>query len=274
MKLRPPQLIVDVVRDLRDRRLLIPAAALLVALVAVPMLLSRSASPAAPPLAESGGAGLEAAATEPAVLVENVSVRDYEKRLDELKQKNPFAEHFKLPPTDGGGLAGMGLGAEPTGPGPGATATSAGSTDPGGGGQPAATPDSPASTSPPPKPPEAEALYLAWRIDVVTGPVGSTVERNGVKQLSLLPSNNKPVAVFLGVAESGEEAVFTISNEATVVDTTGRCEPSPNTCRYLVMARGEGASIDYAPDGVKYRLALRKISRVEIDKPGKVAGRF
>jgi hypothetical protein len=40
---RAPQLLTDLYRDLRDRRLMVPAVALAVALIAVPMALSSSA---------------------------------------------------------------------------------------------------------------------------------------------------------------------------------------------------------------------------------------
>lgn len=279
MRFRPPQFAVDVFRDLRDRRLLIPAALLLAALVAVPMLLSRSSVPSAPLPAEPAALSADESATQPAVLAEGVSVRDYERRLEDLKSKNPFAEQFSAPATDGGGLqdpAGELPPIPDTGSGPGRPA------DPGGdvsplGGQGASPPPSggtPPDTSEPRSQPEVERHYFSWRIDVTAGPVGAAVERNGVKQLSLLPSNAKPVVVFLGIGESGHEAVFAVSSDAIVDDTEGRCEPSPANCAYLVLSRGEGASLDYAPDSTKYRLALRKIRRVEIDDPGKLAGKF
>lgn len=283
MSIQPPQLLVDVFRDLRDRRLLIPAGALLVALVAVPMLLSRSEAPAPPPLAEVADAAAVGAATEPAVLTENVTVRDYERRLDDLKQKNPFTEQFEVPPSDGGGLEGSGLGA--------AQASGGGAGSPSGGGpiasdsdsainpsdvQPSSSPpaSSPPASSPPPKPPRIETRYFTWRIDVLAGPVGSAVERNGVGQLSLLPSNSKPVVVFLGITASGQEAVFAVSNDATTTDTTGSCEPSPSNCAYVVLERGQGATFEYAPDGVTYRLALKDINRLQISNAGTLDGKL
>ncbi|MGI9021177.1 MAG: hypothetical protein ACR2G3_10755 [Solirubrobacterales bacterium] len=285
MSIQPPQFLVDVFRDLRDRRLLIPAGALLVALVAVPMLLSRSEAPAPPPLAEVADATAVGAATEPAVLAENVTVRDYERRLDDLKEKNPFTEQFQVPPSDGGGLAGDGGGLAGSGLG-GAQASGGGDESPSGGGPIASDSDSainpsdvqptssPPTSSSPPKPPRIETRYFTWRIDVLTGPVGSAVERNGVGQLSLLPSKSKPVVVFLGITQSGKDAVFAVSNDATTIDTTGSCEPSPANCAYVVLERGQGATFDYAPDGVTYRLALKGIKRVPISKPGTLDGKF
>ena len=42
---QPPQILTDLYRDLRDRRLLLPALALVVALSAFHMILSSSATP-------------------------------------------------------------------------------------------------------------------------------------------------------------------------------------------------------------------------------------
>ena len=87
---QPPQLLTDVYRDLRDRRLLIPVIALLVALVAVPMLLGSKTPPPVPPAPAASVDLKDAAAVQSAVFVENASVRNYRKRLEPLKAKNPF----------------------------------------------------------------------------------------------------------------------------------------------------------------------------------------
>jgi hypothetical protein len=278
VKLQAPQFLVDVFRDLRDRRLLIPAGLLIVALVAVPTLLSRSSEPAAPPLAEPGGLSADASATQPAVLTESVSVRDYEERLEDLKNKNPFAEQFSVPATDGGGLEEeIPVGGEPPvddgGLGGALDAIDAGgSTDASVSGGTTGSTDS--GTSPDPQEPEVRSFYYTWRIDVTAGPVGGATQRDNVKVLSPLPSRSNPVALFLGITESGEEAVFAVDNEAIVDDTDGTCVPRPSNCRYLVLGKGQGASFDYAPDSTKYRIGLRKIRRIEIDQPGKIAEKF
>jgi hypothetical protein len=276
MKIQPPQFAVDVYRDLRDRRLLIPAAALLVALVAVPTLLARSSEPAPPPLADAGELSAEDAATQPAVVTETVSVRDYEERLKELKKKNPFSEHFVTPASNGGGLQGSGLGKSAV---PGSSATPSSSASGGGPAGDPGTSVTPAADAPPSTGgsgssggggPRIETRYFSWRIDATVGPVGAAVSRDGVKQLSMLPSKSKPVFVFLGIAESGDEAVFAISSDATLDDTDGDCVPNNGNCRYLVLKKGQGATFDYALDSTRYRLSLQKIRRVPIDAPGKV----
>jgi hypothetical protein len=93
-QLKVPQALNDVYRDLRDRRLLVPAVALLVALVAVPMLLKTPDEPA-PPAPVAVAVDKSASPVSAAVLADtSVGVRNYRKRLDALKSKNPFKPQF------------------------------------------------------------------------------------------------------------------------------------------------------------------------------------
>ncbi len=99
-QIRTPELLNNLYRDLRDRRLLFPAAALLVALIAVPVALSSSSpttTPPAPAPVEAGSG--PAAATEPAVLAEELGMTAYQKRLNQLQTKNPFKRQYMATPT-------------------------------------------------------------------------------------------------------------------------------------------------------------------------------
>ena len=85
---------------MRDRRLIIPALALVVAIIAVPIALwSRSEGGTAAPAACPARADPREAAA-PAVLTEQLGVRDYRERLEQLKSKNPFTERFTFPEND------------------------------------------------------------------------------------------------------------------------------------------------------------------------------
>ena len=97
-RIKPPEFLSDVYRDLRDRHLLLPRLALLIALIAVPILLKGSDPP---PHRAPGGAGADrgkSSSLTAAVLADDaVSVRNYRKRLEELKSKNPFKPQFEVP---------------------------------------------------------------------------------------------------------------------------------------------------------------------------------
>ena len=97
-KIPVPPFLNNLYRDMRDRRLLVPALALIVGLIAVPLALSSSsATTPLPPAAASSGSGHEAA-TSPAVLTEQPGVTNYRKRLEQIKSKNPFRLHFTSQP--------------------------------------------------------------------------------------------------------------------------------------------------------------------------------
>ena len=85
---------------MRDRRLLVPALALAVALIVVPIVLSSSSTTTAPAssVAPGGASSGQEAPTSPAVLAEQLGVTDYRKRLDELSSKNPFRRQYTSVP--------------------------------------------------------------------------------------------------------------------------------------------------------------------------------
>ena len=96
-RVQAPAFAQDLYKDMRDRRLIIPAVALLVAIVAVPIVLSSPSESSVTPPAPV--ADPDAVAVEPAVLaVQEIGVRDYRKRLSELEQKNPFGSRFDPKP--------------------------------------------------------------------------------------------------------------------------------------------------------------------------------
>ena len=121
--IRPPQFLNDVYRDLRDRHLLLPAIALVVALIAVPVLLKSKDEPA-PQAAVVVDRGSDSELTA-AVLADNsVSVRNYKKRLAALKSTNPFKPAFQGGDSSSGG----------DGSGGGSSASTSGTTAAAGGG--------------------------------------------------------------------------------------------------------------------------------------------
>jgi hypothetical protein len=262
-RLQPPQFLSDVYRDLRDRHLLLPALALLVALIAVPMLLSTKSDPVVPAVAPSGD---KAAATIPAVLADSeVSVRDYRERLEDLKSKNPFSQQFS---SDGGVLGdGTGLG------GASAAGIPSASTAPGSD----AAPVDPGVSSDVPTLPSTDTtsgdtangdievvqqLYT-HRVDVMVGVQGDLKKRKGVKPMTILPNDATPVLAFLGTDEAGKRAAFVVSSDVTSVGGDGACVPSPN-CLYITLEKDEVATLDYAPDGQTYELRLRAIRNVKL----------
>ena len=263
-EIRAPKFLGDVARDLRDRHLLIPVVALLVAIVGVPVALKSSAEPPPPPPA---GDSLDSSATQPAVLAENVTIRDYRERLDELKSKNPFRQAFGTPKlTDRQQIEGFDDSLRT-----GATdATTGTTTDPGtttptdGDTTTSTTGDSAGNTS---SPPQTTTRYFTHRIDVLVGPQGDERERSISEEFTVLPSKSKPVVALLGTAEGGRKAVFLVSDDVSATAGDGSCFPSASNCQYVTMREGQARTFDFVPDGVTYRLKVRKIRTVKLDNP-------
>jgi hypothetical protein len=266
---RAPQLLTDLYRDLRDRRLLVPALALAAALIAVPMALSSSAppSPTAPAAPAASGPGKETAA-EPAVLTRQLGFTAYRKRLARLNSKNPFRRQFTLPEVTSK-VAQSSL-TEPSG----VTTSGGGSTSASSTAEPTFTPSTSPETNTPtshssepsgdPRKPTTELILR--RIDVKIGPEGDLVKKTGVKQLEMLPSSTAPVVIFLGASESGGRAFFLVSSDVIAVSGDGACLATTPTCQLLSLRVGKAASFDYAPDTLTYRLKVLAIRDVVVKK--------
>jgi hypothetical protein len=270
-KLKPPEFLSDLYADLRDRHLLVPALVLLVALVVVPTALSRSAETATPP-APGAAVDDDSTAVVPAVLADERSgVREYDKRLDGRKSKNPFQQHFTSVPK-GDQLQGVsGVDAPSTSASAGGVSTAAG-----------AAADTPSATSTesssaaPPSPPTTtptdpghdgthpDTHVFVHRIDVSVGTWGSMERVDNVKVLALLPSKSKPLLTFLGTNDGAKKALFSVSSDVDSVDTDGHCVPGQTNCRYLVLADGQRAKLHYALDDTTYRLRLLHVRTVEL----------
>lgn len=281
--LRTPRFLSNIYRDLRDRHLLLPALALVVALVAVPVLLSEPEPAPVPAPAPTGG---NSSAVTPAVLADNsVDVRNYSKRLDELKTKNPFKQQFTGAPAgtstgDGSTTAAASGGTTGTDTASGsAVSASSGSTettdtsttsvdttvesDSGG----SASNDDQGDDRPH-KPSQSDVetvtqLYT-YRIDLTIGLQGDPKLHENVKPMTVLPNESTPVVAFLGTDEQGKRAAFVVSSQATPVEGDFSCVPSPENCLYVTMQKKDSMTLEYGTDGQVFELKLLGIQDVEL----------
>ena len=268
-KLQTPAFLNNLYRDMRDRRLLLPALALIVGLIAVPLALSSSsATTAPPPPAAASGSGHEAL-TSPAVLTEQLGVTNYRKRLERLKSKNPFRLHFVSRPKGAKSDTSSSVEASSTAPStsgastPIAPATSTASTSE----TPSTSPsEAPTSTLPskPAKP--SEPVVYVFRTDVAFGAPGDVTRRKGVEQGTLLPRDTKPIVAFVGATENAKKALFLVSDDVSSVSGDGRCLPGRNDCQLLKLEVGDEAKLAYAPEGDRaYRLKLLAIDLAPLE---------
>jgi hypothetical protein len=253
----------DVVYDLRQKNLLLPGVALLVALVAVPVLISRSSSDG-PPL--SAGFGAQAASqrtpeTENAVVAYHPGVRNFKKRLSHLAAKDPFTQQFTNPSAPSTSstssvddLAQVLNGSSTSG----STGVGGGSTGSGGSG-----------SSTKPGKVTNHITYFWWESDIQVGEAGTQLTtQNNVKPFQFLPSPDKPVLTYIGTV-SGTQAVFLVSKDVTSIGGEGTCFPSVDACQLLGLNAGKGADLIYGPDGKTYHVQVLRVRRVTGSKPPK-----
>ena len=248
----------DVVYDLRSKNLLLPAVALLVALVAVPVLITRSGSDGS---AGAYGLGATSATTPPesenAVVAYSPGVRNFKKRLNHLGPKNPFTQQYtnSPAPTPGADSLAQALTDSSTS---GSSGVGGGST---GGGNSGGGDKSPGKVT------QQKTTYFWWESDVQVGEAGTPLTTmNSVKPFQFLPSPDKPVLTYIGTV-SGSQAVFLVSNDVSSIGGEGTCFPSVAACQLLGLNPGKGADLIYGPDGKTYHVQVLQVRRVTSSKP-------
>jgi hypothetical protein len=260
--------------DLVEKRLWPVAVALLVAIVAIPLLLSKPAAeqPAPAPAAATPavGSGGSLAAFQPVVNTEGKKSSQIRKNLGGFESKDPFK-----PQNLGGGGGASGSGSVQVEPGPSASGGGGGNVDvsdspplgtSGGGsgsGSSGSQDTSGAGTTTP------ETFYYSYTADVRFGKEGN-LDRKKLKQFRSLPSSQNPVVVFMGVKEDGETAIFLVSSAASTTGE-GNCEPD-DTCTFLYMKKGDEQSIEAVGENnevITYRLVLLGIDVERTDGPEK-----
>src|SRR5215217_8072956 len=98
MKLTPPKFLDNLYRDMRDRRLLLPALALVIGLLAVPILLKSHTSTGTSSAVTATTSDASSSEAIPAVVTQELGVTDYRERLNRLQSKNPFHQQYTATP--------------------------------------------------------------------------------------------------------------------------------------------------------------------------------
>ncbi|MGH2951054.1 MAG: hypothetical protein ACRDKX_03315 [Solirubrobacterales bacterium] len=279
-RIQTPQFVSDFLRDLRDRRLVIPVVALLVALVGVPVVLSSGGAEVVAPPAPAPVDAEDATQVQSAVLAEQSGIRNYRKRLEALKSKNPFKQQFTSIPgsKDGGDQdAGGDSGSVSSVLDALSNGTSAGgssapdqpvSSDGGEGTSSSVEPPASAPASTEPRPVKPQIRFFSGRVDVTVGPLEDTKKVRGVRALDMLPSEKLPVAAFMGLTEDGGKAVFVVSSHVTHSDGDGSCTPRGGDCQFLRLDVGEQRFFHF-PRGAIFRLRVLDTDYVRIADPRK-----
>jgi hypothetical protein len=240
--------------DLRDKKLWPVAVALVLALVAVPILLGGGSS--APP-ASSAAVPQDAstAATKAAVVaVDDRATADTEPIDRKGKVVDPFRQHHQVKTNTTPATSPTGP-TTPTGSSGGtpSTDTAPAKTD--------TTSTTPAKTDPAPttKAPSTDT----YTVDLKFGEAGTGKNFKNVPRLTPLPDADNPFFVFMGVSDDGKSAVFLISNDS-VPSGDGTCTPSADACETVTLKPGETEFFDLqnGTAGItEYELDVTKITK-------------
>lgn len=256
--------LADLLHDLREKRLLPVALVLAVAIAAVPIVLARGSSggsAGSPGSVAQRPSAAASAQKEIATLVQSGDrgVSD----LGKYGSKNPFKppSGFAGKPAQAGTATGSAIASGSPGTG---SSGSPGKGSSGGSASPGSSGSAPAVTSPPVTSPPARVRRRAYAYvaDLTFTANGRTRRIRGARRLRMLPSSSSPLLLFLGVTQSGGDAVFLVDSSLRAAGE-GRCSPSPSQC--ATVAIGAGAEHEFTTAaGDSYTLRVDEIRKVAL----------
>jgi hypothetical protein len=264
----------DLWHDLREKRLWPVAVVLLVGIVAVPVVLSKSAeTPAPAPAATEARTAPEPRDLKALTTVKlDTSDAGAGSSLDTFDPSNPFrppravlkgSAEASADGTQSGPGSTDGTGTDPTGStgGGGTTSvpddTSTGDTDGDTGGGDTGGGDTGDGDTP------TKTTQFVYVIDVTFEANGRTRKIKAMDRLDMLPNADSPLLLFLGVASDGGNAVFLVDSTLDAAGE-GSCKPSGDDCAFLHL--GAGSEHQFTNDeGDSYSLRVDEIRRVKVD---------
>jgi hypothetical protein len=230
--------------DLRDKRLWPLAVVLLAALIAVPVLLSKSSS-SPPPVAQTPVASQS---TPPAGLPVVSSTSAPAGGKIKGAARNPFDQLVH------GAASGVASAVSATTATTAATGSTGTSTTPSSGSSSTPSSGSTSSTTtttttttiptgtPKPPPPGLKSTQSYEVKLAITNPSGGVDTISPLERLSVLPSKQQPLLVELGVLKGGDRVLFAVQPGA-VVSGAGTCVPGPIDCEILSLAQDQTVTL-------------------------------
>jgi hypothetical protein len=236
-------------------------------LIAAPVVLSKpSEQPAAPAPVDTARKAPEPADLKALTAVKlDESDADQSSPLDTFDPGNPFAPPssvVKRTKDDGSDDA--------TGKGGSTTEDAGTGGDVGGGatgdGQTTGTTPQPDNDTTRPK-----TTNYQWVIDANFETNGHDRRIKTLERLDMLPSQAQPLLLFLGVTESGNNAVFLVDSTLTAAGE-GSCQPSPSECAFVYLGAGSEHSFTDG-QGNTYDLRVNEIRKVKVSAKHSKASR-
>jgi hypothetical protein len=272
-ELKVPTFFVDLYWDLRERHLLPLVGLAIVAIVAVPFLLSGGSEKAGSSSEGSAGApSPEPSSSRLTVVEAKPGLRDYRKRLRDDKPTDPFVQRYTAPVLTGTKLGGgeeSSSSASTTSTSTTTVTKSGGSngtttvtTENGGGGE-----SSPGGATPPP-----HLLLFSFAIDVKI--VRTETKADGSKQSddpvvhhrvippAALPGEKAQVVTYMGISPKTREPLLLVSDAVTAVFGEAACLSGASTCQLVEVEPGLPVTFVYGPNSVRYKINVLKVEPV------------
>lgn len=259
--LKVPDFALDIYYDLRERRLLPLVAILVVALVALPIVLSGSDSSSGEEETVFATPSSTAPTSKLVVAKAAPGLREYRHRLAGTP-KDPFKQQYAEPEGSESGEGSPSGGAESTvtvesgEPSETSTETPEGGTAPEGNGEP---------------PEDGHLQYYSFAIDVRITPVSSkknpeATVRHNLPNMTMLPSRAVPALTFVGVTKDQKNAVMLVSDKVTGLFGDATCIEGNESCQLLALEPGIPETVVYGADNRTYRIELLKLRLLKTDK--------
>jgi hypothetical protein len=93
---------------------------------------------------------------------------------------------------------------------------------------------------------------------------------DSLERLSVLPSEQQPLLVYLGVLKGGRDALFLVQ-PGTVVSGPGTCTPGPSDCEILSLAQEQIESLAVSTGSGTSNVALFAVTAIKVDQHASVA---
>jgi len=263
--------VTSLIKELRDRKLWPIAIGLIVALVAVPVLLSKKAPTNLITPEQGVGLPYSSGTTLPAI---SVTTTPGNSKLTG-HSRNPFTPYHIGKASTTAVVASAPASTTSTTPSTSGSSTGVTGTGSTSGGSTSTTPaTTPATTTPAPSPAPAPAkpaptgLTATESYEVslaITLPGGGLNTIDPLQRLSIIPNAKQPLLLELGVLQGGKRVVFAVEPGA-VVSGPGTCTPGPIDCEILTLSPGqtEGVSQQTSTGSTPVALfAVNSISAAE-----------
>lgn len=249
------------VAELREKRLWPVALVLLLAIIAIPIALSKSATPARVAQLPQSPSGSPSAASIPVI---NQQTTPAQSRLTG-PSRDPFGAPSSAPSGSTTGVASSGGASSTTsssGTSSGSSSSSSSSSSTSSGSSSSSSPPSITQSATPKPAPAGLTATQSYDVSLaITGSSGNLNTIDPLERLSVIPSKQQPLLVELGVLHGGQRVLFVVQ-PGTVVNGPGTCTPGPIDCQIVSLGQDQTESVSHQTATGPVQVALFAVTAI------------